>query len=277
MPNINKTSIPNRLPINQNLTPAYAASLLIAFTMLITAVTSILNRNVIYPSEKLLISFVSTDAVNLVLGLPILLITMWLSHKNKLIGLLCWPGALFYVLYTYATYLFGMPFNLLFLPYLLLVTLSAYTIIVIISSIDGEAVQGRLPGKVPVKTAGGILTSIAILFTGYQLIAIISAISNQISVEKVELAQWIADIMIAAPPLIIAGVKMWRRETLGYVTGTGLLFVMSILFIAVIPIMVFQALLTGSPIDIIGILVDLISGMICFIPFILFTRSMVRN
>ena len=28
-----------------------------------------------------------------------LLVSMWLTRRGKLIGLLCWPGALFYVLY----------------------------------------------------------------------------------------------------------------------------------------------------------------------------------
>jgi len=168
MVNFKKT---DPLPITRSLTPAYTASLLVAFIMIITAGTSILYRSVIYPTEKLMVSFVSTDAVNLVLGLPILLITMWLSHRGKLIGLLCWPGALFYVLYTYTTYLFGMPFNVLFLPYLLLVILSTYTIISIVSGIDGKAVQKRLQGYVPVRTSGGILMGIAVLITGYQLTA----------------------------------------------------------------------------------------------------------
>ncbi len=54
---------------------------------------------------------------------------MWIARRGSLIGLLFWPGALFYVLYTYAFYLIGVPFNALFLSYVALVALSAYTMI----------------------------------------------------------------------------------------------------------------------------------------------------
>jgi hypothetical protein len=89
---------------------------------------------------------------------------MWLTRRGKLIRLLFWSGALFYVLYIYISYLFGMPFNVLFLPYLTIVTLSVYTMIGLVASIDGEAVHQRLTGVVPARTAGGILAGLAILF-----------------------------------------------------------------------------------------------------------------
>jgi hypothetical protein len=72
---------------------------------------------------------VSNDVVNLFIGLPILLGSMWLAWRGKLIGLLFWPGALFFVLYNYLIYVFAMPLNVAFLLHLALVTLSVYTII----------------------------------------------------------------------------------------------------------------------------------------------------
>lgn len=63
---------------------------------------------------------------------------MWLARRGSLIGLLLWPGTLFYVLYGYAFYLIGVPFNALFLLYVALVTVSTYTMIGLLASIDGE-------------------------------------------------------------------------------------------------------------------------------------------
>lgn len=65
--------------------------------------------------------FLAHDGFNLVVGLPILLGSLWLARRGSLIGLLLWPGALFYVLYTYALYVVGAPFSALFLPYVALV------------------------------------------------------------------------------------------------------------------------------------------------------------
>ena len=39
------------------------------------------------------------DAFNLVVGVPLPLGLLWLARRGSLVGLLLWPGALFYVLY----------------------------------------------------------------------------------------------------------------------------------------------------------------------------------
>ena len=59
-------------------------------------------------------------------------------------ALLLWPGTPVYVLYTYAMYLIGAPFSPLFLVYVVLVALSAYTTIGLVASIDGVQVRERL-------------------------------------------------------------------------------------------------------------------------------------
>jgi len=86
-------------------------------------------QRVVYPSNALRTAFVASDGVSLVVGLPVLLGLMWLARRGRLIGLLCWPAACFYVLYVYIPYIIAVPFNMLFLPHLLLVVLSAYMLI----------------------------------------------------------------------------------------------------------------------------------------------------
>lgn len=78
------------------------------------------------------------DAANLIL-VPILLGSMWLARRGSLIGLLLWPGALFDGLYAYAVYLVSAPFTTLVFVYVLLVTLSAFTLI------GGEHRRGGSP------------------------------------------------------------------------------------------------------------------------------------
>ncbi|MBU8922373.1 MAG: hypothetical protein KOO63_11205, partial [Bacteroidales bacterium] len=57
----------------------------------------------------------------------------------------------------------------------------------------------------------------------------------------------------------------------------GLLLLCSVLFIGVIPAMVFQACAADVPIDVRGILVVFFSGMICFIPLALFLRGVAKT
>jgi len=76
--------------------------------MAAASVAGLMYRTTIYPTDELLRTFVSNDVVNLFIGLPILLGSMWLARRGQLLGLLCWPGALFFVLYNYIVYVFAM-------------------------------------------------------------------------------------------------------------------------------------------------------------------------
>ena len=261
------------LPITRNLTLAYALSLVVALIMTVASVVGLLYQTLIYPTDELLLSKIPLDVFNLVVGLPILLGSMWRARRGKLIGLLCWPGALFYVLYIYVSYLIGLPLNVLFLPYIALVTLSAYTLIGLVASIDGEAVRQRLTGVVPARTAGGILAGLTILFIVRQIAVTVTALISQTPVDPImELPLWIADLTLS-PAWLVGGFLLWRREALGYVAGAGLLLLYSLLFIGLITVMVFQGLFFASPIDVAGIVVMLVMGLICFIPFALFVRG----
>jgi hypothetical protein len=256
------------LPITRDLTLVYALSLVIA---LVVAIAS-----AVYPVGEPLYSFVATDTLNLVVGLPILLGSMWLTRRGKLLGLLCWPAMLVYVLYIHVTKAIGVPFGVLFLPYLALVPLSAYTAIGLVASIDLEMVRRRLTGAVPVRLAGGVLFGISFLYLLLEVSQIITALTDP-ALAGAEMSHWIADWTTLCPAWLIGGVLLWRRDPLGYAAGVGLLLLGSLLFIGAIPVIVFTALYTASPIDVGAIVQMLVMGMICFIPFGLYVRGIVRS
>jgi len=261
------------LPITRNLTLAFALSLIVALIMTVASVIGLLYQTVIYPTDELLLSFAPSDVFNLAVGLPVLLGSMWLTRRGKLSGLLSWPGALFYVLYMYVPYAIGVPFNVLFLPYLTLVALSAYTLIGVVASIDGKLVRQRLTGFVPARTSAGILVSLAILIIVRQTALIVTALAEQTPVDALEIPVWIADFTVAIPPLLIVGIQLWRRQVLGYVAGAGLLLGYGVLALSLIPFFVWQARYTAAPIDVTGIAAILIMAALCFIPWAFFVRG----
>jgi hypothetical protein len=260
------------LPITRRLTVLYALSLLIAVLMTVVSAAGLLYQTVFYPTDELRSWLVANDTFNLVVGLPFLLIPMWLARRGKLIGLLCWPGALFYVLYVYVAYVIGVPFGALFLPHLLLATLSAYTLIGLMVSIDGQAVRQRLMGIVPARTAGGILLGLAILTLLRQTALIATAVSSRSPVTPPELAPWIDDLAVGCPPLIVVGFELWRQKPLGYVGGAGFLLAYGFLALSLVPILV-----SASPVDLGGIVVVAIMAALCFAPFAFFVRGSMRS
>jgi hypothetical protein len=266
----------SRLPTRHNLKMAYALSFIIAIVMAAASLGGLVYGADLYPTDDLLQALVPTDIVNLVLGLPILLGSIWLARRGKLIGLLLWPGALLFVLYNYLAYVLVVPFNVAFLLDLALVTLSAYTLIGLVASIDGESVQRRLAGAVPERVAGGIVAGLGLLFTLRAIGVLAGALASQTSMAETELAPNVADLLIA-PAWVIGGVLLWRREAFGYVSGLGLLFSVSMLFIGLIVFLLVQPFLTAAPFALVDVVVVLILGLIGFVPFALFVRGVLSG
>ena len=260
------------LPVKSDLILIYILSFLIAILMAVASVLGLMYRTIIYPTDELFRTFVPNDIVNLFIGLPILFGSMWLARRGKLIGLLSWPGALFFVLYNYLVYTFAMPLNVVFLLYLALVMMSVYTLISLVARIDKKAVQLRLSGAVSERVAGGILVGFGLLFFLQVIVVIVTALTTQTPIPKTELALHISDFLIA-PILAFGGFLLWQRKGFGYVIGLGLLFQTSMLFIGLIIFLLLQPFLTSAPFVLADVVVIFIMGLVCFIPFVLFLRG----
>jgi hypothetical protein len=206
-----------RVPTVRDLSPAYLASIVVALVMGVASFAGLVSGLSIYRGmdDKLFVLSVGQDMLNLLVGLPLLLGAMWLARRGWLIGLLLWPGALFYVVCDYGYYVLGAPFNWLFLPYLALITLSAYTMIGIVVSIDGAAVRERLASTVPARWVGGSLAGLAVLFTILWTAMSVVALVSGTSLDPIARTVTIMDLTVQLPSLLLGGVLLWRRQPLG--------------------------------------------------------------
>jgi hypothetical protein len=261
----------SHLPIEQNLARAGVLSLVTALLMAVASLAGLLFQSAFYPTEALRHSFVSNDVVNLFIGLPILLGSLWLARRGQLLGLLFWPGALFYVTYNYIAYAFAVPLSAQSVLYLAMVALSVYVIWQLLSGIDSKAIQERLVGAVPTRFAGGVLVGLGALFFLRGIGQIVQA-----AVAGPELAVVVADLL-TTPFWVIGGILLWRKQALGYVAGAGLLFQASMLFIGLLVFFILQPLLAAVPFPVEDFVVIFVMGLICFIPFGLFTRGIVKK
>ncbi len=278
-------------PFTRDPALAYASTLLVALIMAGVSAVGLVQGSALYRVDPKVAAGVSTstagvilpgflahDAFNLFVGLPILLALLWLARRGWLIGVLLWPGALFYVLYTYTTYLVGSPFTVLFLPYASLVVLSAYTIIGLIASIDGEPVRQRLAGSVPARTVGGLLIGLAFLTMAQDAGgALTTALGGAAPIIVAARHVWTADLVLEVPAVLLGGVLLWRRETLGFVAGAGLLFQFGVTPVALAVMIALQPILTGSPIDAASIVGLLVFAAVSFAPLAFFVRGAVSD
>jgi hypothetical protein len=265
----------NLLPIKRELSPAYQLSLAVAVLMVMASLAGLLFSQALYQSEDLRQAFVPNDVINLLIGLPILLGSMALARRGSLMGLLFWPGALLYTLYNYIAYAVAMPLTVQFVLYLALVILCVSTIFLLVTNIDALVIQERLGGAVAERFGGGVLVGLGVLFFMMRAGVIVQALTGQ-GQNKAEAAVAIADLFIM-PALVIGGALLWQQKPLGYVSGASLLFQASMLFIGLLAIFILQPFLTGIPFPVLDFGVVLIMGLICFIPFGLFLRGILKS
>ena len=262
--------------IKDNLKMIYILSLSIGCLFAFTSVSGILFGNSIYPTEELFNNFISNDFVNLLIGLPIILVSIVFTLKGKLIGLLLLPGSLLFVVYNYLIYILAMPLNWVSLFYLILIGSSVYAIIKLFTLINGEKIQQQLTGVVYEKSSGAILVGLGLLFMFQAAGAMIDPFINNIQITGLDLAVHISDLAIS-PFLVIGGILLWRKKAFGYVSGLGLLFQTSMLFIGLIMFLIIEPFLTKTPFLLVDVIVVSIMGLVSFIPLILFSRGVITK
>lgn len=260
------------LPVTRELRLAYALSITIAVLMAFASIAGLLYRRRLYPSDELMLAFPPSDLFNLVIGLPLLLASMIMAQRGKLFGLLSWPGALFYTLYTYLPYAIGVPLNILFLPYQLLVALSVCTLIYLVASIDLQEVAQKVAGRVPIRFTAGVLLGLALLIGGRQMALIVGTLTSQMPLKPIGTLAWTADFLIAIPILLAVGILLWRCSSLGYATAPGVLLGYAMLALSLIPYFLWQAASADASLDLGGIAVVLAMAGLCLAPYVGFMR-----
>jgi hypothetical protein len=273
---------PPTMPVENNLTATYVGSVGVGFLLALASAAGLLFPEYIYPTEELRRSFLANDVVNLIVGLPVLLVPIWLTWprrtgaRGRLLGLLLWPGGLFYVLYNALIYVIALPLNAGLLLALGQLALSIYTLAALVATIDGEAVRHRLRGAVPENLAGGTMMVSGLLFF---LLAVGTTIGNILSgtaVDRTDLAVLVSD-GIVSPAWVIVGLLLWRGRPLGYMAAGGLLFQLTSLFIGLIVVLLLEPLLSRAAVPLTDVLVVSVMALIVLVPLVLFVRGILKR
>jgi hypothetical protein len=263
---------PPNLPVNKDLTTIRTLTIIIAVLMAIMSLAGFVFPYRIYPSPELVQSFMVNDLINLIIGLPILLGSLWLVKRSRLVGLLFWPGALLYVFYNYLPLLIGVPFGLVTIPFLVIILLSIYGTFDLLKSIDHRAVQEKLSGAVSERLSGWVLVAFGVLFIFRAASVIAEALTAGTSLPLTEISDIVLSVL-----WIFGGALLLIKKPLGYTGGLGLLFVASALFLGLILYLLLNPLFTGALFVLADVIVILVMGLVCFIPFGLFLRGVLAE
>jgi hypothetical protein len=175
-----------------------------------------------------------SDAVTVLVGLPLLLTTIVAYRRGSVRGALLLTGALAWFLYLYASLALGTAYNELFFVYVALFGASLYAFVFTLRSIDLAAVEARLGPGLPRRTTAVFLmisgAFTLLIWAGPLLVALVAGDPPELLAHSTTSVTEVLDLAVIVPATFIAGVWLLRgREALGYLVAVPLLVLLVVL------------------------------------------------
>lgn len=265
-----------RLPLKRGLRLEAWLSIAVGVIAAVISAAGLLMPGRFYSTKEALEAFVPNDLINLLIGLPILIASLWMTRRKKLAGLLMWPGAMLYFLYNYVAYIVAGEGGWAVIAYVLIAVLSAAVTVQLIRKLDLPQVKDRLEGAVPRRFAGWLLTVFGAGFAFRAGNILVQAAAAGTSIPAGEYGTLIADLILSTL-WAAGGILLLRRRPLGYAAGLGLLFAVSMLFVGLIVFLLVQPLITTAKFALVDVLVVAAMSLVCFIPFGMYWRGAAKQ
>ena len=230
----------------------YINSIFIAFLAIIATLSGLFWKE-LYKHDTISVATqaMGQDMVTLIIGIPVLIGSLYLIRNNSLRGSLIWMGTLLYFLYTYASMSFLSSYNQLFLVYVALFSLSLYTFMYGLLSLDIKTIKESItPGKTS-KVAGIFLifsgAMLALMWTKMIVDSLITGIAPSALESYTTLVIQAMDIGIIFPATLIGGILILKGKEWGYTLVSILLIKASLLGTAIVSMIFFMAQKGVSP------------------------------
>jgi hypothetical protein len=202
---------------------------------------------------------IAQDCITLFVGIPLLLVALWLALRGSERGRYLLTGTLGYFLVTYLFYTVMGMYNQLFLAYVLLMVASFYGFILTLLSFDKKALNSHFKTATPFKATGGFLifnaVSIGLLWLSIVVPPLLNGTIIPLQVEHyTTLIVQGLDLGILLPAAFISGVLWIKRTPLGYLLAPIYFVFLSILMAALTAKVIAMALLGYNVIPVIFII-----------------------
>lgn len=225
----------------------------IAILLAVAAGGGLFIKGLYRDTPNLVTQAIGQDAITLVVALPTLVISAFLTSRGSQRARLVWLGGLIYMVYTYVGYAFAVRFNSLFLVYVALLGCSTYALIGGLVATDWAGIKAGFTERTPVKAVSIYLAVTAALFyflwlseavpaslTGNRPQSLIDAGTPTNFVQVLDMAWFL-------PATAITAVSLWRKQPIGYTLAGAILTFVVLLTLAILSMVVFMGR-AGQPV-----------------------------
>jgi hypothetical protein len=175
------------------------------------------------------------DAVDLLVLVPVLLVSGLLAHRGSVPARLVWMGALLCLLYNLVIYTLAVHFNALFLVYCGVLGLSFYGILGSVTSLPFPEIARPYAERAPVKLVAVVFFLLASVTAVVELREIVPAILSGRAPQSVRDLGLLTnpiqvlDLSIALPGLVITAIMLLRRKAGALVLAPALLVALALM------------------------------------------------
>jgi hypothetical protein len=215
---------------------AYVLSIVVAVLALMACVAGLLLDGAYGEPVATAQMLRGYDLVTLAIAVPALAYSMLRSRRGSQRAELVWAGALAYLAYTYAYYLFGTTFNDLFLLHITVFGTSIFALVLVLMTLDAGRVADRIGHRIRARVVAGLLALLALALGGmwvyfllrYSATGDVPAGSALVETDAVVHLGIALDLALLVPAYGLAAVLLWRGRAWGYVIS-GVVLVSGVL------------------------------------------------
>jgi len=215
---------PELIAKRENLRAAYVLS---TITVVLSAAASVIG--LLFPSVyrgNWGGMSLANDGVTLVVAVPMLALAIIYSARGSVRARLLWLGTLFYMLYNYAFYIFGIAVTKLYVPWIATFALSLVSVALMMLNLDVEAIgrafRPRTPGRwiAAYLAFAGVMVSFMWISQWFKFVSTGHAPEVNGSQDAYHVIAAV-DLTFAVPMLISSAYLLFRHRAWGYVLGVA--------------------------------------------------------
>jgi hypothetical protein len=185
-------------------------------------------------SADVAIQGIAQDVVTLFIGIPLLIIALFIYRKGSVKGHFLLTGIVGYFFVTYLFYTAMGMYNELFLVYVTLLGLTFFALFNLLISFNLNTVSDYFSDKAPAKFTGGFMifnsVAIALMWLGRVVPPLLDG-----SIYPVDLQHYTTmivqgfDLSLLLPVSFVAGWLLFKKKPMGFLTGVPYIIFLSLL------------------------------------------------
>lgn len=180
-----------------------------------------------------------TALVVLVLAVPGLTVSLAAARRGSMLGVVGWIGTLAFIAYQGWMFLFGLPFNGLFLLYVSMLAFGFWALVAVLLRLPAAASAIAFSAAMPVRLLAGWMIVSCLAFYALWLKNVVPALTSSespaflVGTGMVTATNYVLDMALFLPFTLFVARELWRRSPWGVVAGGGMLLMLTLESLAI--------------------------------------------